>query len=40
MDDLIYDPYLIERTFASILLGQVPKQISRESDTGLSRYIV
>ena len=39
-DDLIHNAHLIERRFASILLGQLPKQISREFDTGLSRYIV
>jgi hypothetical protein len=39
-DDLIYDAQLIERSFASVFVGQFPKQISREFDTGLSRYIV
>ena len=39
-DDLIHHAQLVERTVASVLLGQLLEQISREFDNGLSGYIV
>ena len=39
-EDLIHDTQLIERTFASVLLSQLPEQIPTEFDNDLSRYVV